>query len=269
LSCHVRRRCARPKDAAVTVAYTRHPLISGSADPAELVAHATMAADPPRPPAKRPAQDKRPAAGDRPPRGDSSREAILEAATRLMAERGYDAMSISGLAEASGFPASSVYWHFKSKRGVSEAVLEAESERFYAELERHDLASVPPRERIRVANAFASRAIENHSDFGRLRILLLLVDPGEGAIREILRTARQHSRALYWSAIQLTYVDHGEALAGEIADRLIDLGQAMFDGAVIASVYDANLSLVALLDQTADAILALGDRYVAEHDRRG
>ncbi|MEO3788418.1 TetR/AcrR family transcriptional regulator [Actinocorallia sp. B10E7] len=65
----------------------------------------------------------------------SSREVILEAAERLMAERGYAATSISKICAESGLPVGSVYHHFGNKAGILEAVLERGTRRFYAQLE--------------------------------------------------------------------------------------------------------------------------------------
>lgn len=40
---------------------------------------------------------------------------ILEATLKLASERGYDGTSIARVSEATGLPASSIYWHFKNK----------------------------------------------------------------------------------------------------------------------------------------------------------
>src|SRR6266496_2327682 len=53
-----------------------------------------------------------------------SQDRILDAAERLVAERGYTAASISLISKASGLPASSIYWHFGSKEGLLAAVVE-------------------------------------------------------------------------------------------------------------------------------------------------
>ncbi len=70
--------------------------------------------------------------------GDQSREEILDAATRLMAARGYAGTSVSDIARESGLPASSIYWHFASKTGVLTAVMERGAARFFGDLEAAD-----------------------------------------------------------------------------------------------------------------------------------
>ena len=47
--------------------------------------------------------------------GDESRQAILEATLSIAAERGYDGTTVALVQEATGLPASSIYWHFGSK----------------------------------------------------------------------------------------------------------------------------------------------------------
>jgi len=57
------------------------------------------------------------------PRSDN-RERILAAATRLFAERGYDATSVSAVADEVGIRAPSLHYHFASKEQLRDAVLE-------------------------------------------------------------------------------------------------------------------------------------------------
>lgn len=56
--------------------------------------------------------------------GDASREAILDAAMEIAAERGYDGTTVAAVTERSGLPASSIYWHFGNKDGLLAATLE-------------------------------------------------------------------------------------------------------------------------------------------------
>jgi AcrR family transcriptional regulator len=64
-------------------------------------------------------------------RGERSREAVLDAAERVMAERGYEAATVASLVEEAGVPASSIYHYFGSKEGVLLAVMERGAERFH------------------------------------------------------------------------------------------------------------------------------------------
>jgi AcrR family transcriptional regulator len=69
------------------------------------------------------------AAKDQPKRrkradGELSRERILDAATEIAAERGYEGTSIALVSAKCGLSASSIYWHFKNKDDLIAAVIE-------------------------------------------------------------------------------------------------------------------------------------------------
>jgi AcrR family transcriptional regulator len=62
-------------------------------------------------------------------RGARSREAVLDAAERLIAQHGYKAATVAALVEEAGVAASSIYHHFDCKQGVVLATLERVAER--------------------------------------------------------------------------------------------------------------------------------------------
>nr|BAB78770.1 lexA repressor-like protein [Terrabacter sp.] len=68
-------------------------------------------------------------------RGEKSREEILDAASRLMGERGYDGTSIAAVSEAVGIPKSLVFHHFGSKIGLLTAVMTRGAYRFFEAME--------------------------------------------------------------------------------------------------------------------------------------
>ena len=57
---------------------------------------------------------------------------ILETALRLFSERGYDAVGVQEIAEASGITKPPLYHHFGSKEGLLEALLEQNYSRWFA-----------------------------------------------------------------------------------------------------------------------------------------
>src|SRR5215472_2996945 len=57
-------------------------------------------------------------------RGQATREQLLAVATRLFAERGYDDTSIELVLQESGVSRGALYYHFKSKEALFEAVLD-------------------------------------------------------------------------------------------------------------------------------------------------
>ena len=56
--------------------------------------------------------------------GEISRTRILDAATEIASERGYEGTSIGAVSTKCGLPASSIYWHFKDKDDLLAAVIE-------------------------------------------------------------------------------------------------------------------------------------------------
>lgn len=62
--------------------------------------------------------------------GDRSRERILDAATEVATERGYDGTTISAVSKRSGLPPTSIYWHFTDKDDLIAAVIDRSYQRW-------------------------------------------------------------------------------------------------------------------------------------------
>ena len=56
--------------------------------------------------------------------GEQSRQRILDAATEVATERGYEGTTISLVSKKSGLPPTSIYWHFADKDDLIAAVIE-------------------------------------------------------------------------------------------------------------------------------------------------
>lgn len=56
--------------------------------------------------------------------GDESRRAILAATLEIAARSGYDGTTVAAVTEATGLPASSIYWHFGNKDELLAATLD-------------------------------------------------------------------------------------------------------------------------------------------------
>ena len=67
--------------------------------------------------------------------GEQSRERILDAATEVATERGYDGTTISLVSKKSGLPPTSIYWHFADKDDLIAAVIERSFARWLAALD--------------------------------------------------------------------------------------------------------------------------------------
>jgi AcrR family transcriptional regulator len=65
-------------------------------------------------------------------RGQATRDLLVAEATRLFAERGFEATSVEAVLEATGVSRGSLYHHFKGKDALFAAVLDAEEARIGA-----------------------------------------------------------------------------------------------------------------------------------------
>ena len=190
--------------------------------------------------------------------GAESRAAILDAAEALMARRGFIGTSISALQAECGLPASSIYWHFNSKEGVLAAVMERGANNFFAKV---DSIRIPPatlgRDRLRAQLAGASVAIEQHTDFLRLFVLLMLTGKAEKAVQRVRTDGRTRLHHLLASAYPKRDGAANEALADEMADVLL----AMFDGVFLAIQNNPRLRYANLLEQVAEAVSLLAEDW--------
>ena len=83
-----------------------------------------------------------------PKQPSASRDTILGAAEELLSANGYAGTSISMICRRTGLRASSIYWHFGSKEGLLDQVLERAAERVLASLLSAELASARPQQRL-------------------------------------------------------------------------------------------------------------------------
>lgn len=116
--------------------------------------------------------------GRRHEQGEQSRQRILEATVTLAAERGYDGTSVALVTEATGLPASSLYWHYKNKDELLAAALEysyrhwRESAPAWSDEVEEDTGDLDARIHRRLHRAAA--AISDSPEFWRLGLMLAL-----------------------------------------------------------------------------------------------
>jgi len=124
--------------------------------------------------------------------GEQSRERILDAATEVATERGYDGTTISLVSKKSGLPPTSIYWHFTDKDDLIAAVIDRSYQRWLAALE------LPGGEDAR-ALAFklgtqVAKALLDAPDFLRLGLMLALEHrPVEPRAREMCLQVRDNA----------------------------------------------------------------------------
>jgi AcrR family transcriptional regulator len=159
--------------------------------------------------------------------GANSREQILDATERLMAERGYAATSISDIRRACGLPPSSIYWHFGSKDGVLAAVMERGADRYFA--------AIPEDGDIEQQLAAVIAQQEQHPQFLRLFLMLSLERSDDRAVAEVLRRVRDRAIGRFRDAIAaLLPEDLPRAKTERIATELAAVATALSDGIFLA-----------------------------------
>ena len=88
----------------------------------------------------------------------ATREHLLDVATRLFAERGYDATSIGTVLEAARVSRGALYHHFPSKEALFEAVYDAAQARVAQDVVQEAMAAGSPLEMIKIgARAWLER----------------------------------------------------------------------------------------------------------------
>jgi AcrR family transcriptional regulator len=81
--------------------------------------------------------------------GQETREKLVEAATNLFYENGYDATSIRDIGEAIGLSSSNIYYYFKNKEEILYEILVTTSEELYQELSKIEKDGLNPIEKYR------------------------------------------------------------------------------------------------------------------------
>ncbi|NEA27091.1 helix-turn-helix transcriptional regulator [Actinomadura bangladeshensis] len=200
-------------------------------------------------------------------RGRRSREEILDVASRVMAERGYAATSLSVLSRETGLPKSAVYHHFQSKAGLLSAVMARGAYEFFAAM-RDAQAGGPegdtPRERLtwfllRTGEVFAARP-----DFLRLHLILIMsAEAAEAEVDAIIEQVRHDGRVHMNKMIAASFAGEGAEIAQAVADELEYFGIAGFDGAFVATQADPGRGLAPQMTLLAEAMAALGEARVA------
>ena len=131
-------------------------------------------------------------------RGVRSRELVLDAAERVMAEHGFEAATLARVVAEAGIPMSSVYHYFGSKDGILLAVMERGADRFFAGLP--DLTRRPGRPAQHLARVVSAvvGTLQRHPDFLRLLIVFAAQPPPRAGERS--RRSSAGSAGTRWSS---------------------------------------------------------------------
>lgn len=192
--------------------------------------------------------------------GEISRGRILDAATEIAAERGYEGTSISAVGAKSGLPASSIYWHFKDKDALLAAVIERSIESWLSAWELPDEGS--PIERAESLAVQTAKAVLDSPDFLRLGLMLALERrPIEPQARARFLEVREEAQRLFGQALLSMIPKLSQAQVRQLTTYAL----AGSDGLFIAKeIGGDSVDLVALLTVHARAVVDTAARMVAE-----
>ncbi|MGB8405120.1 MAG: TetR/AcrR family transcriptional regulator [Mycobacterium sp.] len=193
--------------------------------------------------------------------GELSRERILDAATEIASERGYEGTSIGLVSKKCGLPASSIYWHFKDKDDLLAAVIERS---FGDWLRAWQLpAGGEPRERITTLALQLAKALLDNPDFLRLGLMLALERrPVEPRAREMFLWSRTQAA----ESLQQALADMTAGLGPAQVQQLVTYAIAGADGLFIAKEIGGDtVDLPALFELHAHALYDTALRMIAEN----
>jgi AcrR family transcriptional regulator len=132
------------------------------------------------------------------PQGAESRERLLLGAIDLIAERGYSATSVDAICRHAGTAKTALYWHFKSKEGLLNAIIERVNEDWISEISESTNAVGNPAERLDTLIAALRSIVENKPHLLRLLLSILLERGAESpeTRKSILRVFGRSGQAL-------------------------------------------------------------------------
>jgi AcrR family transcriptional regulator len=196
--------------------------------------------------------------------GELSRERILDAATEIAAERGYEGTSIGAVSGKCGLPASSIYWHFKDKDDLIAAVIERS---FGTWITAWDFPKDGTTEQKFVGIATqTAKALLDSPDFIRLGLMLALERrPEEPRARTMFIQVRAEA------CLQLTenFREFMPGLTDAEVRQLATYAMAGADGLFIAKEIGGDaIDLVALFELHGRALYDVARRLLAEKGKQ-
>jgi AcrR family transcriptional regulator len=196
--------------------------------------------------------------------GELSRERILDAATQIAAERGYEGTSIALVSAKCGLPASSIYWHFKNKDDLIAAVIERSFADWLKAWQVPDEGA--PLDRLGRFAMQVAKALLDSPDFIRLGLMLALER----------RPVEPRARAMFLQARAQTYDGLAETIRGFIPEltnaqvhQLATYAIAGADGLFIAKELGGDaVDLLEQLELHAQALYDTALRLISGGESR-
>ncbi|CPR11265.1 TetR family transcriptional regulator [Mycobacterium bohemicum DSM 44277] len=190
--------------------------------------------------------------------GEQSRERILDAATEVATERGYDGTTISLVSKKSGLPPTSIYWHFADKDDLIAAVIDRSFQRWLAALDLPAVTADPAW--VTELGGQVAKALLDAPDFLRLGLMLSLERrPAEPRAREMFLEVRDRAFHRFEDMVR----EVAPALDDEGVRLLTTYAIAGADGLFIAKeVGGDSVDLVKLMDLHARIVFEMAAKLL-------
>ncbi len=188
-------------------------------------------------------------------RGVKSRELVLDAAERVMAEHGFEAATVARVVQEAGIPLSSVYHYYGSKDGILLAVMERGAERFFADLPEWGRRIGDPADHLAAIIPPVAQALERHPDFLRLLVVFAAQPPAVtgGEIQAVVIRVRRLGLERLQRQLAIAFDDDPDS---SMIIRLARFALAAIDGAFVASQADPEATLTDVLGPLPGALVA-------------
>jgi len=167
-------------------------------------------------------------------RNESNPQKILETTLELMSTHGYAGTSISKISELSGYPVTSIYWHFGNKEQLLLAALEYGA---IAHLNSRLLNLPESTNNIEShLELIDAEFLKNPPKVMRMMFMIGLENDGKNSnIQESIRRIREHGRQILIQHIKGLAVQQGALLSDNQTLAIADAALAMGDGFILAN----------------------------------
>ncbi|HTK65867.1 MAG TPA: helix-turn-helix domain-containing protein [Pseudonocardia sp.] len=174
--------------------------------------------------------------------GASASEDLLDAAERLMGERGYAATPVSVISREAGVAVTSLYWHFGSKEGLLARVMERGANRWFDALPSWEDVEGTTDQRLAAMLRCTADAMAQHPLFLRLFFMLALEAGEDEAATEVVRRVRRRAFEGYGEAIARMLHDQAPDVAETAGRELATFAVAYSDGCFFAGQLEAGVT---------------------------
>jgi len=162
------------------------------------------------------------------PARSATAQQLIDAAIELIAERGYDGMSVDAVCRRAGIVKSGLYWNFGSKEGLLNAVVDRVATEWVEDIRRSVYQQGEALERLDRTLSEMHRMMRERPESLRVLLVVLLerssVDP---STREVLERFFVSARETMAQGIIDTL---GPCMAKRDVELVAELWLAMFEG---------------------------------------